>query len=84
MADFREGGTEAYDEVVYEKGGAALLAAREAAGAELFDAAVRCYVDASAWSTATPDDVAAVLVDLPPALQVLVDAGALDKADLPR
>jgi hypothetical protein len=84
MADFREAGTEAYVEVVYGKGGAALLAAREAAGAELFDAAVRCYVDASAWSTATPDDVAAVLVDLPPALQVLVDAGALDKADLPR
>jgi hypothetical protein len=82
--DFRDTGTETYFQVVYGKGGAALLAAREAAGAEPFDAAVRCYVDANAWSTATPADVAAVLAGLPPALQVLVDAGALDKADLPR
>jgi hypothetical protein len=52
-------------------------------GAEAFDAAVRCYVDASAWSTATPDDVAAVLADLPAAVEVLLDAGALDEADLP-
>jgi hypothetical protein len=84
MADFRDAGTETYFQVVYGKGGAALLAAREAAGAEPFDAAVRCYVDANAWSTATPDDVAAVLADLPPALQELVDAGAFDDVDLPR
>ena len=42
-------------ELVYDKGGAALLDAREAAGEEAFDAAVRCYVDATAWSIATPD-----------------------------
>jgi aminopeptidase N len=84
MADFADDGTETYFEVVYGKGGAALLAAREAAGAEPFDAAVRCYVDASAWSTATADDVAAALADLPAALQVLVDSGALDTGDLPR
>jgi hypothetical protein len=69
---------------VYGKGGAALLAAREAAGAEPFDAALRCYVDANAWTIATPDDVAAALADLPAALDVLTEAGALDEDDLPR
>ena len=69
---------------VYGKGGAALLAAREAAGAEAFDAALRCYVDANAWTIATPDDVARALRDLPAALDVLTEAGALDEDDLPR
>jgi hypothetical protein len=69
---------------VYGKGGAALLAAREAAGAEPFDAALRCYVEANAWAIATPDDVAAALADLPAALDVLTEAGALDEDDLPR
>ncbi|WP_448610274.1 M1 family aminopeptidase [Geodermatophilus sp. URMC 60] len=64
---------------VYGKGGAALLAAREAAGAEAFDAALRCYVDVNAWTIATPDDVARALEDLPAALDVLVEAGALDE-----
>ncbi|MDP9429614.1 MAG: peptidase M1 [Actinomycetota bacterium] len=68
---------------VYDKGGAALLAAREAAGEEAFDAALRCYVDANAWTIATPDDVAAALADLPAALDVLTDAGALQPEDLP-
>ena len=71
-------GSQEYFSTVYGKGGAALLAAREAAGAEEFDAAVRCFVDATAWSVATPDDVATALADLPEALDVLVDAGALD------
>jgi aminopeptidase N len=84
MADFADDGTRTYVTVVYGKGGAALLTAREAAGSESFDAALRCYVDASAWSTATPDDVAAAFADLPAALQVLVAAGALDADDLPR
>jgi hypothetical protein len=69
---------------VYDKGGAALLAAREAAGEEAFDAALRCYVDANAWTIATPEDVAAALAGLPAALDVLTDAGALDEDDLPR
>ena len=64
-----------YFRVVYDKGGAALLAAREAAGAEAFDAAIRCYVDASAWSIATPDDLGRALADLPEALAVLNTAG---------
>jgi Peptidase family M1 domain len=76
-------GTGPYFSRVYGKGGAALLAAREAAGAEAFDAALRCYVDANAWTIATPDDVARALQDLPAALDVLVDAGALQEDDLP-
>ncbi|WP_081788556.1 M1 family aminopeptidase [Candidatus Blastococcus massiliensis] len=75
MDDFRT--QRQYGARVYGKGGAVLLAAREAAGAEAFDAAVRCYVDAAAWTIATPEDVAAALADLPEARDVLVDAGAL-------
>ncbi|MDT0274910.1 M1 family aminopeptidase [Blastococcus goldschmidtiae] len=67
-----------YVAYVYGKGGATLMAAREAAGADGFDAAVRCYVDATAWAIATPDDVADALADLPEALEVLGEAGALD------
>ncbi|PRY52066.1 peptidase M1-like protein [Geodermatophilus tzadiensis] len=70
--------TERYFEVVYGKGGAALQAAREAAGPPAFDAALRCYVQLNAWTIATPDDLAAALADLPAALDVLVQAGALD------
>jgi Peptidase family M1 domain len=71
-----------YFSVVYGKGGAALLAARDAAGADAFDAALRCYVDANAWTIATPSDVAAALADLRPALDVLLQAGALQQDDL--
>jgi aminopeptidase N len=67
-----------YVRCVYAKGGA-LLAAREAAGAEAFDAALRRYVDANAWTIATADDVARALQDLPAALDVLTAAGALDE-----
>ena len=76
--------TGTYFDVVYGKGAAALLAAREAAGAEAFDAALRCYVDANAWTIATPADVAVALADLPEALVVLAEAQALDKDDVPR
>jgi hypothetical protein len=82
MADY--GSTREYFQLVYGKGGAALLAAREAAGPEAFDAAVRCYVDATAWSIATPDDLGRALADLPPALAVLNRAEALGKDDVPR
>jgi len=68
-----------YFDTVYGKGGAALLAARDAAGAEAFDQAMRCYVDANAWTIATPSDVATALSQLPAAVDVLVDAGALRK-----
>jgi hypothetical protein len=84
MADFADDGTRIYFAVVYGKGGAALQAARDAAGAEAFDAAIRCYVDANAWTIATPDDVGTVLAELPAAVAVLTRAGALDEDDLPR
>ena len=73
-----------YFAVVYRKGGAALLRAREAAGPAAFDAAVRCYADGSAWAIATPEDLAAVLRDLPAAVDVLRQAGALQEEDLQR
>jgi hypothetical protein len=76
------GGDGEYFSVVYDKGAAALLAARAAAGPEAFDAAIRCYVDANAWTIATPHDVAGALADLRPALDVLLQAGALQQDDL--
>jgi hypothetical protein len=81
MADFADDSS--YVATVYGKGAAALLTARQAAGAAAFDAALRCYVDAQAWSIATPSDVGAALADLPGALAVLQQAGALDPAALP-
>ena len=69
MASFAGDGP--YVAAVYAKGAAMLLTARERAGADAFDAALRCYVDAQAWQIATPADVAAALADLPAALAVL-------------
>ena len=83
MADFADDGTRTYMRIVYGKGGAALHAARDAVGAEAFDAAVRCYVDANAWTIATPEDVGAVLAGLPDAVAVLTGAGMLDEDDVP-
>ena len=82
IGDFRD--DNAYFSVVYGKGEAALLTARQAAGADAFDAAVRCYVDANAWTIATPADVGAALADLPAATRVLLEAGALQPDDVPR
>jgi aminopeptidase N len=79
MADFRD--QEDYEDRVYSKGAAALWAAREAAGEEDFDRAVRCYVEGAAWTLSTPEDLARVFADLPEALDVLVEAGALDRED---
>jgi len=73
-----------YFSLVYDKGGAALLEAQRTAGEEAFAAAVRCYVDATAWSIATPTDVYRALSDLPAALAVLEDAEALGEDDAPR
>ncbi|MEP6696924.1 MAG: hypothetical protein ABJA34_08605 [Pseudonocardiales bacterium] len=66
-----------YYGTIYSKGAAALLTARTAAGPAAFDAAIRCYVRANAWTVATPDDVARSLKDLPAALAVLRKAAAL-------
>jgi hypothetical protein len=61
----------------YDKGAAALEAARNAAGAGKWDAALRCYANANAWRIATPQDLATALAHLPKALAVLRKAGAL-------
>ena len=83
MGDFADDGTVRYFATVYGKGGATLLAARDAVGAEAFDLAIRCYVDANAWTIATPADVGAALAALPAAVAVLAAAGALDPDDVP-
>jgi aminopeptidase N len=66
-----------YYYTTYDKGAAALEAARDAAGAARFDAALRCYVNANAWRIANPTDLAAALAKLPAALAVLRKAGAI-------
>ena len=66
-----------YYSVTYAKGAAAITAARRAAGAAKFDAAIRCYVNANAWRIAQPKDLAVQLAGLPAAVKVLQDAGAL-------
>ncbi|SOD94179.1 M1 family aminopeptidase [Blastococcus haudaquaticus] len=73
-----------YFRLVYDKGGAALLEAQRTVGDEAFTAAIRCYVDATAWQIATPTDVHRALTDLPAALEVLETAEALGKDDVPR
>jgi len=70
---------EDYFDTVYGKGSAMLLTARAAVGSAAFDAALRCYVDVQAWQIATPADVATAFADLPEALRVLQDAGALPR-----
>jgi hypothetical protein len=79
MTDFAD--QDDYEHRVYRKGAAALEAAREAAGADAFDAAIRCYVDTRAWTIARPVDLARALSGLPRAVDVLVHAGALDRRD---
>lgn len=66
-----------YYTTVYAKGAAAISAARQAAGAARFDAAVRCYVNANAWRIARPADLQGALAELPAAVRVLQEAGAL-------
>ena len=66
-----------YYSVTYDKGAAALHAARAAAGPARFDAAIRCYVNANAWRIANPSDLRRALKGLPAALNVLRKAHAL-------
>jgi aminopeptidase N len=63
--------------ITYATGAAALFAARDAAGEEQWDAAVRCYVAANAWRIASPADLRAAIADLPAAIAELEQAGAL-------
>lgn len=67
----------AYYATVYGKGAAMLTAARRAAGAAPFDAALRCYLRVRAWTIARPDDVRDAFGRLPAVLAVLTRAGAI-------
>lgn len=67
----------AYYSITYDKGAAALHAASAAAGDDAFRAAIRCYLKARAWTVSHPSDVEAALADLPAAVRILQDAGAL-------
>ena len=62
---------------IYNKGAAALRKAREVAGADQWDAALRCYVAKNAWRIAEPSDLEAAIKNLPAAIDVLHQAGAL-------
>jgi hypothetical protein len=64
--------------VTYDKGAAALEAARARAGAAGWDAAMRCYVNANAWRIANPPDFAAAIAQFPEAVAILKLAGALN------
>lgn len=66
-----------YYTITYNKGSAALQAARAAAGPAKFDAAIRCYVNANAWRIANPSDLESALHGLPAAIAVLRKAHAL-------
>ncbi|HJQ41826.1 MAG TPA: M1 family aminopeptidase [Jatrophihabitantaceae bacterium] len=61
----------------YNKGAAALLAARRSAGAAKWDAAIRCYVARNAWRVVHPSDLRAAIAKLPKGIVVLQNAGAL-------
>jgi hypothetical protein len=61
----------------YDKGAAALEAARTAAGPAKWDAALRCYVARNAWRIVNPSDLQTALAGLPGAIAVLRKAGAL-------
>jgi hypothetical protein len=61
----------------YNKGSAALRKAREAAGPDKWDAAIRCYVAKNAWRIVVPSDLEAAIKRFPDAVSVLQQAGAL-------
>jgi hypothetical protein len=77
MSAWGERGFGAYNTGVYEQGAAVLLAARERAGADRFDDALRTYLAANAHRVATPEDVARAFADLPAVTDALARAGAL-------
>ncbi len=66
-----------YYRTTYDKGAAALEAARNAAGAAKWDAALRCYIAKNAWRIVNPSDLQTALSGLPAGLAVLRTAGAL-------
>ncbi|MEJ2884813.1 M1 family aminopeptidase [Actinomycetospora aeridis] len=77
MAAWAERGFGPYNTGVYDQGAAVLLAARERAGHDAFDDALRAYLAANAHGVATPDDVARAFAGLPAVTDALRRAGAL-------
>ena len=71
------GGSDRYDDAVYNQGGAVLLEARRQVGADRFDPALRAYIVANAHHVAVPADFAHAFATLPPVLALLNKAGAL-------
>jgi len=63
--------------ITYNKGSAALQAARTAAGGAPWDAAVRCYVAANAWRIVNPPDLEKAVAQFPASVAILRKAGAL-------
>jgi hypothetical protein len=70
----------AYIDGVYVAGAVALMEARRRAGPAAFDDALRDYLSENAHTIARPEDVEEAFAHLPEALEVLRDAGALDRA----
>jgi len=71
------GGSDRYDDAVYNQGAAVLLEARKQAGADAFDAALHTYIERNAHRVATPADFANAFAGLPAVLNLLRQAGAL-------
>lgn len=63
--------------ITYNKGSAALQAARNAAGASAWDAALRCYVAANAWRIVHPADFEKAVAQFPASVAILRKAGAV-------
>ena len=61
----------------YNKGAAALRKARDVAGPDKWDPAIRCYVAKNAWRIVVPADLEASIKQFPDAVSVLQQAGAL-------
>jgi hypothetical protein len=74
---FWESRKSAYYRSVYVQGAAAMLRARATVGAQRFDAAFRCYVNANAHRIATPADLRGALAPYPEAVAILRRVGAL-------
>ncbi len=62
---------EAYNDAVYGAGADILIEARDEAGHEAFDAALRGYIRANAYRVATPEDFAASFAHMPSVTQLL-------------
>lgn len=71
-----DSGGRVYGASVYDQGARAFALARESAGGEAFDAALRAYLAEQAHQIATPADLADAFAPVPDALAVLTDAGA--------